>query len=207
MDLFTFLSKRRRALHVSAILISVMAEESEDPVTTREKFVSGALIEFESPLIGYATTFLHDVERARDVVQETFMRLYQQDIEKVKGGLKAWLFTVCRNRALDVIRKERRMMGLEEEQIARLPSERRTPSERADLEERIGQVHEALNRLSENQREIILLKFEQGLSYQEMSQVTGLSSSNVGFLLHTGLKRLRVFLPDDLVQNLSPQIA
>lgn len=194
-------------MHVSAISISVMAEESEDPVTTREKFVSGALIEFESPLIGYATTFLHDVERARDVVQETFMRLYQQDIEKVKGGLKAWLFTVCRNRALDVIRKERRMMGLEEEQIARLPSERRTPSERADLEERIGQVHEALNRLSENQREIILLKFEQGLSYQEMSQVTGLSSSNVGFLLHTGLKRLRVFLPDDLVQNLSPQIA
>lgn len=194
-------------MHVSAILISVMAEESEDPVTTREKFVSGALIEFESPLIGYATTFLHDVERARDVVQETFMRLYQQDIEKVKGGLKAWLFTVCRNRALDVIRKERRMMGLEEEQIARLPSERRTPSERADLEERIGQVHEALNRLSENQREIILLKFEQGLSYQEISQVTGLSSSNVGFLLHTGLKRLRVFLPDDLVQNLSPQIA
>lgn len=184
-----------------------MAEESEDPVTTREKFVSGALIEFESPLIGYATTFLHDVERARDVVQETFMRLYQQDIEKVKGGLKAWLFTVCRNRALDVIRKERRMMGLEEEQIARLPSERRTPSERADLEERIGQVHEALNRLSENQREIILLKFEQGLSYQEISQVTGLSSSNVGFLLHTGLKRLRVFLPDDLLQNLSPQIA
>ena len=43
-------------------------------------------------------------------------------------------------------------MGLEEEQIARLPSERRTPSERADLEERIGQVHEALNRLSEKSK-------------------------------------------------------
>ena len=40
-----------------------------------------------------------------------------------------------------------------------------------------------------------------------MSQVTGLSSGNIGFLLHTGLKRLRAFLPDDLVQNLSPQIA
>ncbi|MDA7540245.1 sigma-70 family RNA polymerase sigma factor, partial [Akkermansiaceae bacterium] len=201
------LPKRRRALCVIPIPISVMPEESEDSVSTRENFVSAALIEFESPLIGYATTFLHDVERARDVVQETFIRLYQQDIEKVKGGLKAWLFTVCRNRALDVIRKERRITGLEEEQIARLPSERRTPSERADLEERIGQVHEALNRLSENQREIILLKFEQGLSYEEMSQVTGLSSGNIGFLLHTGLKRLRAFLPDDLVQNLSPQIA
>ncbi len=176
-------------------------------ITTREDFVKAALNEFESPLIGYATTFLHDVERARDVVQDTFVRLYHQDVNKVKGGLKAWLFTVCRNRALDVIRKERRITNLEEEQMARVPSVRRTPSERADLEERVGQVHEALNRLSENQREVILLKFEQGLSYEEISEVTGLSSGNVGFLLHTGLKRLRSFLPDDLVQNLTPQTA
>jgi RNA polymerase sigma-70 factor (ECF subfamily) len=184
-----------------------MAEGNEDMITTREDFVKAALNEFESPLIGYATTFLHDVERARDVVQDTFIRLYQQDVDKVKGGLKAWLFTVCRNRALDVIRKERRITGLEDEQLARVPSERRTPSERADLDERVGQVHEALNRLSENQREVILLKFEQGLSYEEISGVTGLSSGNVGFLLHTGLKRLRSFLPDDLVQNLTPQTA
>jgi RNA polymerase sigma-70 factor (ECF subfamily) len=184
-----------------------MAEGTKEMITTREDFVKAALNEFESPLIGYATTFLHDVERARDVVQDTFVRLYHQDVNKVKGGLKAWLFTVCRNRALDVIRKERRITNLEEEQMARVPSVRRTPSERADLEERVGQVHEALNRLSENQREVILLKFEQGLSYEEISEVTGLSSGNVGFLLHTGLKRLRSFLPDDLVQNLTPQTA
>jgi len=176
-------------------------------VTSREDFVKQALVDFESPLIGYATTFLHDAERARDVVQDTFIRLYQQDIDKVSGGLKAWLFTVCRNRALDVIRKEKRIVGLEDEQMARVPSSRRTPSERADLQERVSQVHEALARLSENQREVILLKFEQGLSYEEISEVTGLSSGNVGFLLHTGLKRLRTFLPDDLVQNLTPQTA
>jgi DNA-directed RNA polymerase specialized sigma24 family protein len=86
-----------------------MAEGNEDMVTSREDFVKQALVDFESPLIGYATTFLHDAERARDVVQDTFIRLYQQDIDKVSGGLKAWLFTVCRNRALDVIRKEKRI--------------------------------------------------------------------------------------------------
>ena len=184
-----------------------MAEGNEDMVTSREDFVKQALVDFESPLIGYATTFLHDAERARDVVQDTFIRLYQQDIDKVSGGLKSWLFTVCRNRALDVIRKEKRIVGLKDEQMARVPSSRRTPSERADLQERVSQVHEALARLSENQREGILLKFEQGLSYEEISEVTGLSSGNVGFLLHTGLKRLRTFLPDDLVQNLTPQTA
>jgi len=176
-------------------------------VTMKEDFIKQALVEYESPLIGYATTFLHDVERARDVVQDTFIRLYQQDIEKVRDRLKAWLFTVCRNRALDVIRKEKRVVGLEDERMVRIPSGRRTPSERADLEERVEQVHEALDRLSENQREVILLKFEQGLSYEEISEVTGLTSGNVGFLLHNGLKRLRTFLPDDLVQNLTPQTA
>jgi RNA polymerase sigma factor (sigma-70 family) len=207
MTLFGIRPKRRRTSAVVGVIDTEMAAGNEDMITTREDFVTKALSEYESRLIGYATTFLHDTERARDVVQDTFIRLYQQDIEKVKGGLKAWLFTVCRNRALDVIRKERRVVGLEDEQMARLPSGRRTPSERADLQERVGQVHEALNRLSENQREVILLKFEQGLSYEEISEVTGLSSGNVGFLLHTGLKRVRSLLPDDLVQNLTPQTA
>jgi RNA polymerase sigma-70 factor (ECF subfamily) len=55
-----------------------------------------------------------------------------------------------------------------------------------------------LDRLSPNQREVILLKFQQGLSYQEITDVTGLTSGNIGFLIHTGLKRLRDLLPDDL---------
>lgn len=182
-----------------------MEEGTDDMVAAREEFVKEALIKYESPLIGYAVGFLHDVERARDVVQDTFIRLYQQDIEKIRHGLKTWLFTVCRNRALDVIRKEKRVVGLDEQEMVRLPSSRRNPAESADLQERVGQVHQALSRLSENQREVILLKFEQGLSYQEISEVTGLTTGNVGFLLHNGLKRLRTFLPDDLVRNLTPQ--
>ena len=152
-------------------------------------------------------TFLHDVERARDVVQDTFIRLYQQDIEKVSGGLKTWLFTVCRNRALDVIRKEKRIVALKEDEMAEVPTSRRTPAERADLEERVLQMRSGLERISENQREVILLKFEQGLSYREIAEVTGLSDGNVGFLIHTGLKRLRDFLPDDLIENITPQTA
>ena len=58
-------------MHVIGVSISKMAEGTEDTTIAREEFVSAALIEFESPLIGYATTFVHDVERARDVVQET----------------------------------------------------------------------------------------------------------------------------------------
>lgn len=168
---------------------------------TREQFVEQALAQYEGPLIGYALGIVHDLERARDVVQDTFIRLYQQDREKVQRGLKTWLFTVCRNRALDILRKEKRMVELEDGKAARLEAAEVAPDRAADWDERVGQVMNALDRLSDNQREVIRLKFQQGLSYQEISEATGLTSGNVGFLLHTGLKRLRSMLPDDLLEN------
>ena len=48
-----------------------------------------------------------------------------------------------------------------------------------------------LDRLPETQQEVIRLKFQHGLSYKEISASTGLSVTNVGFILHTGIKRLR----------------
>ena len=178
-------------------------EEEKNMVDTREEFVERALAEFEGPLIGYALGIVHDLDRARDVVQDTFIRLYQQDREKVSRGLKTWLFTVCRNRALDILRKEKRMVELDDEAVVRIPSGDTGPGAAADWDERVAQVMAALERLSENQRQVIRLKFQQGLSYKEISDVTTLSTGNVGFLLHTGLKRLRSFLPDDLMDNLS----
>ena len=170
-------------------------------VESREQFVEEALAQYDGPLIGYALGILRDLDRARDVVQDTFIRLYQQDREKVQRGLKTWLFTVCRNRALDILRKEKRMVALEDEKAARLEGSSAPPDRVADWDERVGQVRRALDRLSENQRQVIRLKFQQGLSYQDIAEATGLSSGNVGFLLHTGLKRLRTLLPDDILDN------
>lgn len=164
---------------------------------TREQFVERALAEFESPLIGYAVTILHDLDRARDVVQDTFIRLCQQEPNKIRESLKTWLFTVCRNRAFDVLRKEKRVQPLDEVQWKRVAGPEPAPDEQALHDERIGQIMKSLDRLSANQREVILLKFQQGLSYQEIVEVTGLSSGNIGFLIHTGLKRLRESLPAD----------
>lgn len=175
--------------------------QKENMVETREQFVEQALAQYEGPLIGYALGIVHDLERARDVVQDTFIRLYQQDREKVQRGLKTWLFTVCRNRALDILRKEKRMVALVDEKAARIEGTAVPPDRAADWDERVAQVMNALDRLSDNQREVVRLKFQQGLSYKEISEATGLTSGNVGFLLHTGLKRLRSMLPEDLLEN------
>ena len=156
------------------------------------------MADFESSLIGYAAAILNDSDRARDVVQDTFIRLCQQDVAKVQDNLKSWLFTVCRNRALDVLRKDKRTQPLEEIRWKKVAGPDLQPDEQADLEERLSRVMKLLDRLSDKQREVILLKFQQGLSYQEIQQITGLKSGNIGFLIHTGLKRLRDLIPTDL---------
>lgn len=181
---------------------STSADATPEGMTeTREQFIEQAMADFESPLVGYAMGFVHDLDRARDVVQDTFIRLCRQDIEKVRGGLKSWLFTVCRNRALDILRKESRMTPLEEDSHERTLSSIAAPDSSVDFNERIDQVLAYMERLPENQRAVILMKFRDGMSYKEISEATGLTGGNVGFLIHTGIKRLRQLLPADLMEG------
>lgn len=170
-------------------------------VETREQFVERALAEYESPLVGYAYGFVKDIERARDIVQDTFIRLCQQDVAKVRDGLKTWLFTVCRNRALDVLRKDSRLTAMDEKKLLAREGNEMVPDRALDQAERLAEVMRFLDRLSENQRTVILMKFRDGLSYHEICEQTGLSSGNVGFLIHTGLKRMRELLPSDLLDS------
>jgi RNA polymerase sigma-70 factor (ECF subfamily) len=174
------------------------SDETSTMPQTREQFIEQAMADFESPLIGYAATILHDADRARDVVQDTFIRLCQQDVEKVRGNLKSWLFTVCRNRALDLLRKDKHTQPLDDIRWKKVAGPGLQPDEQSVFDERLSTVMKLLDRLSDNQREVILLKFQQGLSYHEIESITGLTSGNIGFLIHTGLKRLRELLPDDL---------
>ena len=154
--------------------------------------VEAAQREFEGPLTGYAAGLLSgDWERARDVVQDTFVKLHKQEPTLVRGRLKSWLYTVCRNRAIDVIRKEKPMKVTSSEKFELLNDTRPDPAAAAENAERHAEVLQMVERLPANQREVIRLKFQSDLSYREIAEITDLSVSNVGFLLHTGIKRLR----------------
>jgi RNA polymerase sigma factor (sigma-70 family) len=163
-------------------------------VTSRE-LVEAAQKEFQGPLTGYAAGLLGgDWERARDVVQDTLIKLHKQDPEMIQGKLKSWLYTVCRNRAIDVLRKENPMLTSAGEAFENLNDSTPSPSESIVSKERHAEVLRFLDRLPTNQKEVIRLKFQGDLSYKEIADVTGLSVSNVGFLIHTGIKRLRTLM-------------
>ena len=159
-------------------------------------WVRAAVARFEAPLTLYATRLLGDADAARDVVQETFLRLCVQDRAAIDSRLAEWLFTVCRNRALDVLRKESRMTRLSDEQVHHCASADPSPPDVAEHRESAARVLDLVETLPPNQREVIRLKFQNGFSYQEISRISGHSVTNVGYLLHVGLKSLRSQLLD-----------
>lgn len=173
------------------------AEPAQDEAAA---LVRQALDQHESHLIAFAAGILGgDVDRARDVVQDTLLRLYLGEPAKIRENLKAWLYTVCRNRALDFLRKDQRLELGGDDLLVATPSDRRDPSEQADVNELYRRVWELLERLTPNQRQVVELKFQHDCSYQEISEITGLSTGNVGFLMHVAIKKLRDLLGRELV--------
>ena len=164
-----------------------MREEEgvNDPV-----WIDAALRRYETPLVLYAAKVCGDAERARDAVQETFLELCAADRAAVEPRLAAWLFSVCRNKALDVRRKDSKM-STGEESLADRTGIEPDPSIALLEEEQHVRVLSFVERLPAKQQEVLRLKFQGGLSYKEIAEVTGDSVGNVGFLLHVALRALR----------------
>ena len=146
---------------------------------------------FELPLLQFATRILGDRDRARDVVQETFVELQRAARRQTDSAPAKWLFTVCRNRCLNICRKEKRMTYLDDEILEREASPEPAPNERMERAEATGFLLRIVATLPRRQQEVLQLKFQNDLSYQEISEITQLSVSHVGVLLHTALKTLR----------------
>lgn len=173
------------------------AAESQDP----SHWIRCAVEQFEAPLTQYCTRLLAgDVERARDVVQDAFLKLWSAERSEVESHLGQWLYRVCRNRALDVRRKERRMTALQDEQMNALagPSEAASGSRDRDESEsspsrqpHTPAVIALLDTLNETQQEALRLKFQGGLSYREIATVMDITSNHVGVIIHNAIKALR----------------
>jgi RNA polymerase sigma-70 factor (ECF subfamily) len=154
-----------------------------------ERWVLAALERYERPLLRYAASLLHDTDRARDVVQEAFLRLCREQRSALDIRLPQWLFTVCRNLAIDV----KRARPLERLPDPALADDRDVAGALAALEQQtlLGEILRIVDTLPVNQREVVYLRFLGGLSYREISQTTGLSVGNVGFLIHTAMASVR----------------
>ncbi|MEM9416532.1 MAG: sigma-70 family RNA polymerase sigma factor [Planctomycetota bacterium] len=169
--------------------------------------LTAAVQHYHRPLVGYARHLVGDLERARDIAQDTLMKMCLQPPDVFANDLEprlaAWLFTVCRNRAIDVLRKEQRMQPTEPTAMDRHAAPKRPalsggagastggPSQLAEQRDSIDTLMGLVETLPERQREVIRLRFHGQLAYRQIADVTGHSVSHVGVLLHEAIKALR----------------
>src|SRR6266700_6017863 len=89
--------------------------------SAKSQWIVDALDCHEASLVRYANWILGDIESAREVVQETFLRLCKEQQSRVGAYLAQWLFTVCRNLAFDTRKKETRMTPLGHTEVGVAP--------------------------------------------------------------------------------------
>lgn len=158
----------------------------------REAFES-LVREYEKPLLRYAVRLLRDHDAAQDVVQNAFIRLlnHWKDEWVPSPQLSSWLYRVAHNCAVDYIRKESRRHSLHEEQSKEIPD---SVGPNLGAEFRISDeaaiAADALALLPPRDRQLVILKVYEEKSYKEISAITGLTVTNVGYILHHAMKTL-----------------
>src|SRR5262245_20793755 len=131
-------------------------------VDEKSIWVTEMVQRYEQRLIRY-TARLTGRSVAHEIVQETFLRLWKEDRRKLEGRVVEWLYTVCRNQAIDCRRREAHRTRA----AADIPIEAvRTPEEQTDQRQSMLAL---LCHLTEDEQEVLRLKFQEDLSYKEIS--------------------------------------
>jgi RNA polymerase sigma-70 factor (ECF subfamily) len=148
------------------------------------------LDQYEGPLLRYADRILRDKETSRDIVQHVFMRLCDQSYKVDRQRVAAWLFTTCRNRALDLLRARRPTCPLQS--ATNMAGSDPDPAVVSEQHELFAEIRKAVDQLPPVQREAIGL-WADGFSYREIAEITGCKEVSVRVQVHRGLSRLRTY--------------
>ena len=141
------------------------------------------------PLVLYADEYLKDQAAAEDIVQELFVKLWEEDylLKIANTSLGAYLYSAVRNRCYSYIRQKDVLRRTKELDHVDIPVEWV-----ADVdEERIDRVMKEMEELPGRTRQVVECVMLRNLKYREVAEELGISINTVKFLLKEGTKRLR----------------
>jgi RNA polymerase sigma-70 factor, ECF subfamily len=144
---------------------------------------------YKGPIFAFCYKMVGDRELARDVMQETFLRVYEnRDRLSNTVAFKSWLFTIARNQCLNQLRKDRWQVPLEDGQDVAGRGD--TPISSLEKSERVALVTRHINELKPDYREVIVLREYQNLSYEEIAAITRSTISAVKSRLFKARRKL-----------------
>lgn len=142
--------------------------------------------ELADRLYRFAWKSLGNGEEAKDMVQQAFLTLWEKRLEVPPEKAKAFLFTIAYRRSMDQHRK--RVPVLHPGILNELITDKKQPHDLKQI------LQDALGRLDQQSKTLILLKDYEGYRYEEIAQLTGLNATQVKVYLHRARRILKAYL-------------
>lgn len=143
--------------------------------------------QFSDNLYRFVLKNIKDSDKAKDIVQDTFMKFWEKKDSVDPNKVKSYLFTSAYHTLIDVVRKEKKQGSfdaIKEENYSTKP-------EYSDLQEIL---HEAIEQLPPDQKAVILLRDYEGYAYDEIAEITKMTESQVKVYIFRGRKFLKAYL-------------
>jgi RNA polymerase sigma-70 factor, ECF subfamily len=183
-------SDRRKGTGESARFTAAEDQPLVDRVRLKDEKAMAELFDrYGSMVYSVALRVLKDPPNAEDVMQEVFLKLWQspQTFVQSRGSLPAWLLVVARNRAVDVLRRRRNSVAVEDVVLVAATNVAADAERRTMMEK----VRFALDRLPPEQQKSMEMAFFEGLSHSEIAAQTGDALGTVKTRIRTALMSVR----------------
>ena len=187
-------SKPRKKLSpADKAAMAALATLIEDIAAHKSKAAFKKLFEYFAPrLKGYLMRLGSSEAQAEELVQDVMLTVWRKAalFDRRKAAASTWLFTIARNRRIDILRREK-YPELDPEDPTLVPDEEVQPDDAVIMAERKAEVQSAMATLPEEQVELVKLAFYKGWSHSEIAKETGLPLGTVKSRLRLSFTRLK----------------
>lgn len=147
---------------------------------------------YQSPLLRYAIRLLGDQEAAEDVVQDTFISTYENiNSFDVNRKFSSWIYRIGHNKSINEIRKNKKNIALEEAPEITSEDNKEKIEGKISKEEAQKILGENIGNLTLKYKEVIILRYIEDKSYEEISDILKIPTSTVGVRIKRGLDKLK----------------
>jgi len=148
-------------------------------------------------LLDYAVTYTHDLHEAEDIVQQTFITLWNNKLKiNTEKSIKSYLYRITYNTYIDIYRKQKRSNSFFNELKEQVLRERITEDPEI-LEKRITKLKNTIEILPEQCKKVLYLNKFENLKYKEISEQLDISIKTVESHMYTAYKKIRKAFEED----------
>ncbi|HEX2619900.1 MAG TPA: sigma-70 family RNA polymerase sigma factor [Phototrophicaceae bacterium] len=146
---------------------------------------------------------VQDARTADDLTAQVFERVvqYRHRYQPERAAFNTWLFAIARHVVSDHYRAQKRRRWMPFDLLRHHPTDAPEPEKTVIRNESNTHLLQAVARLGDREREVIALRFGAGLTNRQIATMTGLTENNIGVILHRALRRLRVQLESEGINN------